>query len=162
MIVADIAWQTAAAVAVGLAITGLILWLGLRNRTADIPTDTPPPKLLSRVVSWTSMIHRGSYRDETKSLRPTRGSVEVLIATSARPDNPVMSRVLEKSIHSLTLVAEEPVDPGTVAKVRPLNAPDTIPWVEINVNECNQEANEWRIACRFVKVPPYSVLMLFG
>jgi len=162
MIFAEVAWQTVGAITIGLAVMGFILWMGLRNRTADQSAAAPAPNLVSRVVSWTSMIHRGSYRDKTKSLHRTGGSVDVLITSAERPDSPVKSWVLERSINAMTLVAEEPLDAGTVAKVRPLNASAEIPWIDININECSQQGAEWRIACRFVKVPPYSILMLFG
>ena len=162
MIFAEVGWETAAAIAVGLAVMGLVFWLGLRNRTADQSATAPAPNLISRVVSWTSMIHRGSYREKTKSLHRSGGSVDVLIASADRPDNPVKSWVLERSINAMTLVAEEPLDAGTVAKVRPLNASPEVPWVDININECSGQGTEWRIACRFVKVPPYNILMLFG
>lgn len=164
MMFAEVPWQTVVAIAVGVAIMILVLWIGLRNRKGDgaEPSAASPPNLVSRIVSWTSMIHRGSYRGETKSLHRTGGSVNVLIATAERPDSPVNSWVLERSINAMTLVAQEPFEAGTLAKVRPLNASAEIPWVDINVNECTQLGTEWRIACRFVKVPPYNILMLFG
>jgi len=81
----DLAWQTVAAIAAGLGVMGLILWVGLRNRSADAappdaqqpqPANAPKPNLVSRVVSWTSMVHRGGYRGQ--------GQHPFLIETAAR------------------------------------------------------------------------------
>lgn len=162
----NITLQMAAAIGCGLVAMGLVLWVGLRNRSVDTtqpkPADAAPPNVVSRIVSWTSMVARGGYRGQTKSLHRSGGSVDVLITDSAHADSPVKSWVLERSVSSMTLVAEEAFGAGTVAKVRPLNAPDDIPWIEINIHECSPQESEWRIVCRFVKVPPYNILMLFG
>jgi hypothetical protein len=166
---ADVAWQTLAAIAAGAIAVGLVLWIGLRSRSAGAPPADgsaapaePPKNLVSRVVSWTSMIQRGGYRGKTKSLHRKGGSVDVLLADPARPDNPVKAWVLERSVHVMTLVAEEALNAGTTSKVRPLNAADNIPWIDVAVQECSQAESEWRIVCKFVKVPPYNILMLFG
>jgi hypothetical protein len=167
---ADFAWQTPAAIAAGLAVMGVILFVGLRSRQSEPakktdgekPAAAPPPKLVSRIVSWTSMIQRGGYRGKTKSLHRSGGSVDVFITDEARGDNAVRSWVAERSVNTLTLVAEESFSAGSIAKVRPVNAPDGIPWIDINIHECSPHEHEWKIVCRFVKVPPYNILMLFG
>src|SRR5271166_1979243 len=137
---ADFAWQTTAAIGAGVAVMGLILWFGLRGRPSEAakpdgeqPAAEPPPKLVSRIVSWTSMLQRGGYRGKTKSLHRSGGSVDVLITDEARGDNPVRSWVAERSVNTLTLVSEEAFPAGSIAKVRPANAPDGVPWVEINI-----------------------------
>jgi hypothetical protein len=165
----DFAWQTPAAIAAGLVVMGLVLWIGLRSRPSEAaktdgeqPAAAPPPKLVSRIVSWTSMLQRGGYRGKTKSLHRSGGSVDLLITDEARGDNPVRGWVAERSVNTLTLVSEESFSAGSVAKVRPVNAPDGIPWVEINIHECSPNDSEWKIVCRFVKIPPFNILMLFG
>jgi hypothetical protein len=165
---ADVPYQTLAAIAAGVSITGLILWIGLRNRPAAAPpadgkpADAPAPNVVSRIVSWTSMLQRGGYRGKSQSLHRKGGSVDVLLTDPARPDSPIKAWVLERSVHVMTLVAEEAFNPASTGKVRPLNAADNIPWIDVEVQECNPAETEWRIVCKFVKVPPYNILMLFG
>jgi hypothetical protein len=167
----DLTWHTLVAIIAGVAVVGLILWVGLRNQSAATPqagtqpdqSTAPTPNMVSRIVSWTSMLHRGSYRGPTRSLRRRGNSVDVLITDPMPADNdPVKGWVLERSVHTVTFVAEEAIAAGTVARVRPLNAADEIPWLEIAINECSQAEAEWRLACKFVKLPPYNILMLFG
>lgn len=171
---ADLDWGTLVGITAGVAVTGLVLWLGLRNQSAAAPrtkpaeasgtnpAKPPPPKLISRIVSWTSMVYRGSYKDKTHSLRRRGGSVDVLLTDPAREGSPIKGWVVERSVHVLTIAAAAAFTPGTIVKVRPMNAPDNIPWVEAEVQECEQVETEWRVECRFVKIPPYGVLMLFG
>jgi hypothetical protein len=167
----DLNWQTLVAIVAGVVVVGLILWFGMRSQSANTPqsgtgTDQSAgakPNVVSRVVSWTSMLARGGYRSgPTKSVRRKGNAVEVLLTDATRGDNPVKGWVVERSIHSVTFEAKEAFPAGSVAKVRPLKAGDDVPWLEIEVHECSPLDDEWKLACKFVKLPPYNILMLFG
>jgi hypothetical protein len=155
-----------AAIPVGVAVVGLVLWLGLRKQLIEKPgpeaAPAAPPKLVSRIVSWTSMVARGAYKGEARSLRRRVGAVDVLLTDPAREGSPVTGWVVERSVHVLTVEAEAAFDVGTIVKVRPVTAPESVPWVEAEVQKCEPVENQWRIACKFVKIPAYGVLMLFG
>lgn len=119
----DLAWHTVAVLMAGVAITGLVLWVGLRNRQQPDaqrpkPADAPQPNLVSRIVSWTSMVNRGGYRGPTRSRHRPGGSVDVLITDPARAAHPVKGWVQERSVNTPTLVAEQAFDAGTIGKVR--------------------------------------------
>jgi hypothetical protein len=159
----NVPWQTVAALGIGLAVVGLVVWVSVRKRAAPSPTDDEPKSTApERAVSWTSMVARGGYDGKTKPKRRAGGSVDVLIADEARKGSPVEAWVVERTVSAMTLMAQGAFGTGSVAKVRPLHAGDDVPWCEIEIHECTQEEDEWKIACKFVKVPPYSVLMLFG
>lgn len=171
---AELDWGMLAGISVGVAVVGLVFWVGLRiqstkkpgtdpsETTGTVAAQLPPPSLVSRIVSWTSMLYRGSYKGETRSLRRRVGSVDVLLTDPASAGDPVNGWVEERSVHVLTIGATAAFRVGSIVKVRPLNAPDSVPWVEAEVRECEPVDNEWRVVCKFVKIPAYSVLMLFG
>ncbi len=163
-----------ASILAGLVAAGVLFKLGLGTRPVNEPSPRPdqapggnpspakPRKLISRIVSWTSMVYRGGYNARSHSVHRRGGSVDVFITDAARESGPIRGWVVERSVHTLTLAAAAAFPVGTVAKVRPQHAPENIPWVEAEVLECEQVEMEWRVVCKFVKIPPYGVLMLFG
>jgi hypothetical protein len=46
--------------------------------------------------------------------------------------------------------------------VRTTNAPSSVPWVQIEVKSCRMIGKEHELGCRFVRTPPWSVMLLFG
>ena len=51
---------------------------------------------------------------------------------------------------------------GSIISIRPKTAEEIIPWVELEVCSCQPAEGAYEVGCRFVKTPPYSILMLFG
>jgi hypothetical protein len=60
------------------------------------------------------------------------------------------------------VMAPEAIKPGTVLSVRPTSAEDIVPWVDLEVCVCRPADECFELGCRFVKTPPYSILLLFG
>jgi hypothetical protein len=97
-----------------------------------------------------------------RSLR--RAPVAVLVSDAAATVAPVRGWVIHRPAEGLVLELEKhgQVDAETVLNVRPAGADEHVPWVPVQVKECQAEARCWHLDCRYVRVPPYSVRVLFG
>jgi hypothetical protein len=45
---------------------------------------------------------------------------------------------------------------------RTTDAPDSNPWVQVELRICTACDKGWEIGCRFVRTPAWSILLLFG
>jgi hypothetical protein len=50
---------------------------------------------------------------------------------------------------------------GTIVGLRPSRTGQHSPWVQVEIMTCDGEGNTWRVGCRFVRTPPWSVMLLF-
>lgn len=97
------------------------------------------------------------------SLRRTGNPVAVLLANDIEGSRPFPGAVLDRSTTGLRLSVATEVKPGCVLRVRAEHAPDTTPWVYIQVCHCKKSGRgRWEIGCRFSQTPPWSILLLFG
>lgn len=87
--------------------------------------------------------------------------VEVYLADDSKQPQ-LFGWVIDRSMGGLCLNVEKPLSQGTILKVRPRNAPQTMPWVPIEIRSCRPDGNEWEIGCRFLKPLPWNELMIFG
>lgn len=70
--------------------------------------------------------------------------------------------VLDRSVQGLGLSAPRPVARGAVLRIRPTNAPTSIPWIQVRVKNCRKRGQRWMLGCQFVETPSWDVLLLFG
>jgi hypothetical protein len=108
---------------------------------------------------------KGSTSEQRKAHRRKGNPIEVMITPKDEPSFTARGYVLDRSISGLRLMLAHEVAPGSVLSVRPANVSPMIPWVEIEVRNCapsTTQPGEFDIGCKFVKAPPYPVLLLFG
>ena len=58
-----------------------------------------------------------------------------------------------------------PVTDGTILSIRPVNADEIVPWIDLEVRSCrasDEMPGHFEIGCQYVKSPPYSLQLLFG
>jgi hypothetical protein len=70
--------------------------------------------------------------------------------------------VVDRSAGGIGLALDYSVPLGTTIRVRPVKAPDTAPWVDVQVKSCRAEGLEFELGCQFLTVPPFNVMLLFG
>jgi hypothetical protein len=88
--------------------------------------------------------------------------VAILISDADAQAQPTNGWVVDRSTGGLCLSVPEAVTEGTVLSVRTTNAPNSVPWVQIEVKNCRLVGKEYELGCRFVRTPPWSVMLLFG
>jgi hypothetical protein len=130
-------------------------WLGGRPSAAV----KAPPRESATVL--TTVTPKKADADRRSAPRRKGNRVEVhLTDDSKRP--PVLGWVVDRSMGGLCLIVEEPLSEGTVLNVRPRQAPQTTPWLPIEIRACRPDGCNWEVGCRFLKPPQWNDLLLFG
>ena len=152
-------WGTIVPLAIGFVAAAATLILGrliLLKLAEDqeLPAQTDAPRV-TNLFGFKSMENRAAIR---------RGgnAVAIFIADPQKTEEPRRGWVVDRSAGGLCIALDNPVDAGTVLRVRVCNAPVTVPWAEIEVKSCRKDGNQWEAGCQFVVTPSYNVLMLFG
>ena len=100
--------------------------------------------------------------DQRKSFRRGGNCIGILYKHTDSQDVPQHASVVDRSLGGLCLMMQVTLPTGTLLSVRPVGAEEIVPWVEIEVCTCRRCDDAYEVGCRFVKVPPYSILLLFG
>jgi hypothetical protein len=101
-------------------------------------------------------------REKRRSFRRRDNIVEVLVSDAELLSEPVRGWVIDRSTTGLGLVLKKLVVEGTILTIRAANAPPDVPWVQIEVRSCEKNGKRFRLGCRFLDTPSWSVLLLFG
>lgn len=104
----------------------------------------------------------GSRSDQRRSFRRGGSTVKVYYAFPDRKNHPEEAWVMDRSMGGLCLGAPTEVPVGTILSLLPLGAPAMTPWVDVEVRSCRPVDGQMELGCQFVKVPPWSILLLFG
>jgi hypothetical protein len=151
---------------IGLAAAGLAFAVGFavfRRPPSRLPHTlpagaheaAPPTPADDPFVHGSRAERRSAYRREG-----TMVAIQVTDAEGQGP--PVAGWVTDRSVGGLCLRLDEAPPPGTYLNVRPREATALVPWTQVEVKSRRQDGNAWEVGCRFVRTPPWSVLLLFG
>jgi hypothetical protein len=149
---------------IGLGIAGLTFALGfavLARRRPQLPT-TLPPGVHEAAPAPPDPFVTGSRSERRASLRREGTMVAIQVTDGDGQGPPAPGWVSDRSVGGLCLRLEAAVQPGTLLSVRPRDATAMVPWTQMEVKSCRQEGDAWEIGCRFVRTPPWSILLLFG
>ena len=104
----------------------------------------------------------GSALERRQALRRGGNPIAVLLTDVDIKAKPVSGWVVDRSTGGICVSVPEAVESGTVLCVRTANAPESVPWIQIEVKNCRPADGNWELGCQFVRTPPWSVLLLFG
>jgi hypothetical protein len=74
---------------------------------------------------------------------------------------PIRGWVLNRSAGGLGLTSTQSLMPGTVISVHVAHAPDSVPWVRLEVKGCQPQTGRWLLNCQYSETPPKEVVLLF-
>jgi len=155
------------AVGVLAAIAVLVIgWMAARRRSGGaIPLPSATRDKASAAAAPAAAADpftEGTNRERRGALRRGGNPVAILISDADARAEPSHGWVVDRSTGGLCLSVPEAVAEGSVLSVRTSNAPTTVPWVQIEVKNCRLVGKEYELGCRFVRTPPWSVMLLFG
>jgi hypothetical protein len=104
----------------------------------------------------------GTTLEQRCAHRRKGNPVGVQITDADAKGEPIHGIVINRSAGGLGLEVDRPIEANTVVSVRVVNAPVTVPWIQVQVRSCRQQENGWLLGCQFVKPPPWSIMLLFG
>lgn len=117
-----------------------------------------PPSELSVPIATAGSEKKDGRRTPRRSGR----AIEAVLAYPGNTDLPHQALVINRSVGGLCVMMGAAVPEGTLVLVLPATASKMTPWVEAVVKSCRRHDDEWEIGLQFVKIPPYSTMVLFG
>jgi hypothetical protein len=70
--------------------------------------------------------------------------------------------VINRSTGGLAILIQEEVPTGTSIKVRPIEAPRSVPFVKLEVRHCRKAGQLFLVGCQFCEEVPWNVRVWFG
>lgn len=145
-------------IGMGVGLMAIVVVRGVFwRRSGYVPADTP-----KQDASNYDPFAEGSRSDQRRSYRRQGNPIRVHYCPPGRKDTPNEGFVIDRSMGGICLGTPDEVAPGTVLSIMPMNAPPMTPWVDIEVRSCRLVNEQYELGCQFVKVPPWSILLLFG
>jgi hypothetical protein len=146
---------------IGLLVTSLAFLMGRRWLVPrPAARQTPPPEEMAPTVLTTATL-KPAEPDRRSAPRRKGNRVEVHLTDDSKGP-PLLGWVVDRSMGGLCLIVEKPLTQGATLKIRPRQAPQTAPWLAIEIRSCRADGSEWEIGCRFLKAPQWNDLLLFG
>lgn len=162
-------WGPVTTLAVGGIAGALVFWIGvlLLRRRHEEEEEEPRgreygPEGPDEDSPSDPFVGGSRKRERRASLRRAGNPIPVLITDAKAEADPIPGWVLDRSTGGLCMSVEVEVEAGTVLSVRTKNAPESIPWWQIEVKNCRKNGREYELGCQWVRTPPWSVLLLFG
>jgi hypothetical protein len=119
------------------------------------------PAPLKRPAADRALADSESSIERRHSPRRWGDPVQVLITDADQRTEPIRGWTLNRSAGGLGLSSPDAIPTGAVIKVRAALAPETVPWVDVEVRSCSALAGRWVLSCQFVAPPPDDARMLF-
>jgi hypothetical protein len=133
------------------AMLGMLFVTTLFTRKAPRKSNLPPEPF----AFGTTLEQRGAHRRKGNP-------IGVQITDAEAKGEPFDAVIINRSAGGLCLEADRPIESGTIVSIRVINAPMTIPWIQVQIRSCRKEAGACLLGCQFVKPPPWSIMLLFG
>jgi hypothetical protein len=100
--------------------------------------------------------------NERRSWPRRKRALQVVLQDTGGESDPFPAWVMDRSLGGLGLSVDQPLEEGTMLRVRRRNAPPDVPWVEIQVKSVRIKETTWEVGCQFTRSLTFDVLMQFG
>jgi hypothetical protein len=139
------------------------------NNSDHVPVQSPvsaPAPVGPAVVESDGVLvpaNETSGEGEDRRSWPRRKrAIQVMLQDAGGEGDPFPAWIMDRSIGGLGLSVDQPIEPGTMLRVRRPTSPPDIPWVEIQVKSVRIKETTWDIGCQFTRSLTFDVLMQFG
>jgi hypothetical protein len=141
---------------VGIVFAGIILAAGSRLMWTRRAALAPPPP-----SSEPDPFICGGALEKRTSARRKGHATRVLLANGNRFSPAAEGWIVDRSMGGLRISVGSPVALQSVLRIRAVDAPESAPWVEIQVRCCQASEDRWELGCQFASTPAWSVLLQF-
>ncbi len=149
---------------IGVLVASLAFLAGRRwlvTRPVPLP-EKPVEEPETMLLSLAAARAKHSPSDRRAAPRRKAGNRVEVYLTDNPEAIPRLGWVVDRSMGGLRLNVEEPLSEGMILNIRPRKAPQTAPWLAIEIRSCRSDGITWEVGCRFVKPPQWNDLLLFG
>jgi hypothetical protein len=161
----DADWAIAMAIVVGIivAIVAFIIgWILINRRRARLRELAAQAREWKDQPSPQDSFRYGLGMARRKSVRLSGNQVPVAVTLDGNKESSWDGWVIDRSHGGLRLRVSQPFQVGAILRVRALQAPNTIPWMGVEVKNAREKSEFWEIGCQFLSEPPEEVLKSFG
>jgi len=95
-------------------------------------------------------------------LRREGNPIPILLTFSGNPSEAVPGVVLDRSTGGLGVSAPHDAEVGMLVLVRPVDAPEEVPWFTLEVRHTHPKGSQWFLGLKFENKLPWSQLLYFG
>jgi hypothetical protein len=120
------------------------------------------PTTISEAAPGVDPFVHGSPSDRRTAARRAGKLVRVLVSDENAQAEPIEGWVTDRSVGGLCLTLREAVSQGRILSVKAGEAPETIPWVQVEVRSCRANDGEYELGCQFLRTPSWSIMLTFG
>jgi hypothetical protein len=99
---------------------------------------------------------------ERRSWPRRKKMLQVLVQDAGQENPPLPAWIVNRSLGGLCLSIDQPIEVGTILRVRQPSAPADIPWVEVQVMRLQAKENTWELGCQFTRALTWDLIMQFG
>ncbi len=105
-------------------------------------------------------------KQEKRTMFRRQGNpVELHLAFPEDKAAAIVASLLDRSVGGMRIACYDELPVGAIIVVRPVRAGEMAPWVELEVRSCSpskEMSEQYEVGCQYVKVPAYSIQLLFG
>jgi len=140
------------------------------NNSDHVPVPKPVPEPASVALAGVvpTAANDPSSNSQTKEEGDRRSwprrkrAIQVVLQDAGGRRQPFPAWIMDRSMGGLGLSVDEPIEEGTILRVRRAAAPNDVPWVEVQVKSVRIKENTWELGCQFTRSLTWDVLMQFG
>jgi hypothetical protein len=88
--------------------------------------------------------------------------LQILVQDAGGEKQPIPAWIIDRSLGGLRLSIDQPIEEGTILRVRRTSAPADVPWVEVQVMRLEIKENAWELGCQFTRSLAWDLIMQFG
>lgn len=89
--------------------------------------------------------------ERRRQLRQPCGSRAVEVADVQGQTKTYRAWVLDLSSQGMCLTVEEPLEPGTILRLRPPQVDNVVYWVPVWVRHCRKAEGGWEVGCKLLQ-----------
>lgn len=114
----------------------------------DAPTETTPVSL--------------NGHERRTSARLPAAQMLITVCHPGGTADPQPGWVVDYSPSGLGILVDEEIPAGNMLHIRPFQAADDVPWVDVTVRHSRHDQRGWRLGCQFRAEVTWDDLRLFG
>jgi hypothetical protein len=138
------------------------------NNSDHVPVKKPLPELApvatadASAATVSSANSEGKEGSDRRSWPRRKRAIQVVLQDVGGHRDPFPAWIMDRSMGGLGLSVDEPIEEGTVLRVRRAAAPTDVPWVDVQVKSVRIKESTWELGCQFTRSLTWDVLMQFG
>jgi len=138
------------------------------NNSDHVPVPQPVPEPAPVAMAEVALSAANNSNSEAKADSDRRSwprrkrAIQVILQDAGGHRDPFPAWIMDRSMGGLRLSVDEPIEEGTVLRVRRAAAPTEVPWVDVQVKSVRTKENTWELGCQFTRSLTWDVLMQFG